>query len=304
MKIKKREYKKKITIVCTSLIIILIISMHHWYYAKSDIKVQKYYSKDQVITKNTKNKNSIIDNINNNLNNNINLEINNLIFKYNQDNIIFKNNSLNLNFNNKNIYIITGASGSGKSTFAKLISGQLKPQSGIIKINNQDIYTIGDYQKQKLITYLTQDNNILQLSLRDNLLLGLPPEANTQINTQTYHDTELTEILEKFNLKLNLDTQIYNNSLSTGQRQIIKFINFYLRVLYYKPLIIILDEPTSNLDQENKNNILEKINLLSKNILTIIITNNINLNINYNPILITDFSKITQNSIINFKSIN
>lgn len=204
----------------------------------------------------------------------INVYFNNVSFTYNNF-FIFDNFNLKISVDSKQqnkIFGITGPSGIGKSTFAALLAGQLKPNTGSIKINTHNIYELNDLQRQKLIALQIQTNTLLDDTLKNNLLLGLPDN--------TYSNEQLIDILTKFELNQilvygdGLSNYLGNNGykLSSGQREKIAFINLYLRAQYFKPMVIILDEPTSHLDAKSEDIINDMIIQLSQNSLVILIS--------------------------------
>ena len=152
-------------------------------------------------------------------------------FKYfNSDDNIFEN--LNLVFE-KNVHtIITGPNGAGKSTILGLISGLYNASDGSIKITSDKLGYIG-------VTPLVFDG-----TLKENLLYG---------NKTTVQDNKIIELVKKFKFfptesELNLDKNINNKSLSSGQMQKISF----MRSILNESEILLLDEATSNLDTNTK----------------------------------------------------
>ena len=159
------------------------------------------------------------------------VEFKNVEFTYfNSEEPIF--DKLNLNFPKNKHTIITGPNGSGKSTLLGLISGLYIPTSGNININSNKLGYVG-------VTPLIIDG-----SIKENLLYG---------NDNEIPDDEIYNLVNKFSLyteedKIDLDKQINNKTLSSGQMQKISFI----RSLLNDSEILLLDEATSNLDDRTK----------------------------------------------------
>lgn len=159
------------------------------------------------------------------------VEFKNVKFTYfNSEEPIF--DKLNLNFPKNKHTIITGPNGSGKSTLLGLISGLYIPTSGNININSNKLGYVG-------VTPLIIDG-----SIKENLLYG---------NNNEIPDDEIHNLVNKFSLyteedKIDLDKQINNKTLSSGQMQKISFI----RSLLNDSEILLLDEATSNLDDRTK----------------------------------------------------
>ena len=175
----------------------------------------------------------VVNNSNYIINNSIksSVEFKDVQFKYfNSDEPIFE--KLNLDIPKNKHTIITGPNGSGKSTLLGLISGLYIPTHGNVNISSDKLGYVG-------VTPLIIDG-----SIKENLLYG----NNNQIS-----DDEIFDLIDKFSLyaeedKLDLDKQINNKSLSSGQMQKISFI----RSLLNDSEILLLDEATSNLDDKTK----------------------------------------------------
>jgi ATP-binding cassette subfamily B protein len=185
---------------------------------------------------------------------NIVIKASSLKFRYNVNAQIFNEHSLILTVvpTQKNkLYGIIGPSGAGKTTLLSILGGQLKPQDGIITINGINIYAIDDYARRTIIAMQNQTASTLRGSVRFNLVFGIAQDQ------QSYADAELQNVLERVGLwklfadRNGLETLIGEGglTLSGGQRQRFNFAGLYLRAKYYKPLLILMDEPTSSLDE-------------------------------------------------------
>jgi iron complex transport system ATP-binding protein len=138
------------------------------------------------------------------------------------------------------ITAIIGANGTGKSTILKNIRGLLKG-SGDIKICGKNINEYGRKDLAAHISYLSQDtiSNVL-LSVFEVALLGRVARLSAAVS-----DDELmivSDVLRRLNLEKYASRNI--GELSGGQRQLV----FIAQALTRKPKILIMDEPTSNLD--------------------------------------------------------
>lgn len=170
------------------------------------------------------------------------------------------------------LYGIIGASGSGKTTLLSILGGQLKPDIGSVLINNIDIYSVTDSKRRHLIAMQSQTASTLQGSVKYNLLFGLPKDHG-------YSDEYLLTVLERvgllniLNAQQALLTQLGERglNLSGGQRQRINFASLYLRAQYYRPPVILIDEPTSSLDELSEASITGMILELAKHSITLVI---------------------------------
>lgn len=235
--------------------------------------------------------------------NTISIKAMNLYFAYNPKAQIFNDHYLDLTINKdqeNKLYGVIGPSGSGKTTLISMLGGQLKPTKGQVIINGIDIYTIGDKSRRSLIAMQGQVASSLSGTLRDNLLLSLPKDGIY------YSDEELREVLEKvgiwtiFQEKEGLATFVGEGgmNLSGGQRQRLNFANLYLRANFYKPLLILIDEPTSSLDPISEKSITKMIDYLAKKALTLVIAHRINTLENAQGI--ADFSLLSKYKEIKF----
>lgn len=173
------------------------------------------------------------------------------------------------------LYGVIGPSGVGKTTLITIIGGQLKPDEGSVLINDLDIYNIFDTQRRDLIAYQMQSSTNLRGSVKVNLVFGIYEKECLQ----TIEDEELINLLKKvglwkiFEAKNGLDTIIGEGglNLSGGQRQRLNFASLYLRAINYKPSIILIDEPTSSLDDISEIAITKMIQELAKNAIVFVV---------------------------------
>lgn len=196
-------------------------------------------------------------------------------FGYSEQKQIFDSLSFNLTVPVRDInklYGIIGPSGVGKTTLLSLLGGQLKPTAGTVSINGSDIYTIDDEGRKILIALQGQIATSVRGTLRYNLLFGLPLSSH-------YEDAQLIALLKQvglwslFEYEYGLETLVGESglSLSGGQRQRLNFANLYLRAQHYKPAVILIDEPTSSLDELSEAAITGMINTLAHTCVTIVI---------------------------------
>ena len=138
---------------------------------------------------------------------------------------------------------LSGASGSGKTTFLHLISGILKPDSGSIQIDGESMSSLGEADRDRLrarsLGYIFQTFNLLQgYTCLENVLLGMTFGVGTD---RDYAE----ELLRRVGLKDRMHYQ--PRQLSVGQQQRVAVA----RALANRPKLVLADEPTGNLDQSN-----------------------------------------------------
>ncbi len=209
----------------------------------------------------------------------------NLNFDYDAKTQVFDNHSINLNIQNQQsnkLYGIIGPSGTGKTTLISILGGQLKPTQGSVLVNDVNIYEVNDMVRRTLLGIQMQTSTSLRGKLKYNLLFGLPVKNFTEDENDPetiYSDDELIEVLNKVGLwvlfkdKDGLDTLIGEGglNLSGGQRQRLNFAGLYLRAKYYKPKLLLIDEPTSSLDEISEQAITNMILDLAKDALTLVV---------------------------------
>ncbi len=174
------------------------------------------------------------------------------------------------------LFGIIGPSGIGKTTLLSALGGQLKPVSGYILINGCDVYALNDAQKQRLVALQGQTSTNLLGSLRYNLLFGLPYDLEVTDN-YLIELLQLVGLWHLFESEKGLNTFVGEGgtTLSGGQRQRLNFVNLYLRARHFRPSIILIDEPTSSLDEVSEQRITQMISELAQDSLTLVIAHRI-----------------------------
>lgn len=142
-------------------------------------------------------------------------------------------------------FVLTGHSGTGKTTLVKFITGKLTPPEKTIFYDNQDIATFTQEDIQilrKRMGIIFQDYQLLEdLSVRENIIFPL----NLYELGEIVIESKLKQVLQKVNIKHLLDKPA--KLLSSGEKQRVALA----RALIHDPEFIIADEPTGNLDREN-----------------------------------------------------
>ena len=148
--------------------------------------------------------------------------------------------------------LVKGASGCGKSTLLFILGGLLKPTSGMVKINELDLYSMGErklaeYRSSK-IGFVFQSYYLLPyLSVAGNILISNKLKGISSTKAEVDKITALLNISHRLNHK--------PSELSVGEKQRVALA----RTLVLKPEIILADEPTGNLDPENTQEVLNTL---------------------------------------------
>ena len=172
----------------------------------------------------------------------MNLIIKSLNFSY-QSEEVFKD--LNLNFNSGILNLVSGPSGSGKTTLLNLIAGLEKPSSGLIMLDD-DVQSSND-------KFIEPENRNIGFIFQD---FALFPHLNIKQNIE-FSGNRNEELLNKLTNKLSIANYLskYPHELSGGQQQRVSIA----RALFSEPKILLIDEPISNQDKNNKTEIIRII---------------------------------------------
>ena len=149
---------------------------------------------------------------------------------------------------------ILGTNGSGKSSLLKLVAGLYEPSAGEILMDGLDIRQIDPNDLRKNIGLLTQEVQMFQGSLRDNLAPGSLSRSDQNI-FEALTFAGLGDFVKDSAEGLDLKIHDGGTGLSTGQRQCIGLARLYLQ----DPAVILLDEPTSALDQNLESAVVPRI---------------------------------------------
>ena len=161
---------------------------------------------------------------------------------------------------------LVGSSGSGKTTIAGLAASFMKPGTGVVRIDGQDLSraTLESYRSQ--LGVVLQDDFLFDGTIRENILFGRPEASQVELKeaVKAAHVKEFTDRLAD-----GVETLIGERGvkLSGGQRQRVAIA----RALLANPRILILDEATSNLDTESESYIQESLKTLMKGRTTLVI---------------------------------
>jgi ATP-binding cassette subfamily C protein LapB len=149
---------------------------------------------------------------------------------------------------------IIGGIGSGKSTLLRLMSGLYAPGEGNVLIDGLDIANVAEDVLRRNIGYLPQDYRLINGTLRDNLLLGLDDPGDDKL-MEAAALTGLDALIAAHPKGVELPISEGGRGLSGGQRTIAGLTRLQL----LEPTLLLLDEPTSNLDVQSEARVLQAL---------------------------------------------
>ena len=198
------------------------------------------------------------------------VELKNLNFEYIKNKKVL--NNINLKIEKHKIVGILGNSGSGKTTLINLLAQLLDLQSGVITIDGKKIENTNDKRKfQNLISITSQDSFLFDGTIKDNIIFGSNKKFSNQDLDKSIEMAQLNDVIKQLPSGINEDIGSEIKTLSSGQKQRITIA----RSFYNKRQLMIFDEATNALDNENERQIIENLKSYSKTSSIIIISHNL-----------------------------
>jgi len=183
----------------------------------------------------------------------VKISIKDLSFRYKSSKIL---DDLNIIVDDAEILGLVGPNGSGKTTLIKCIDRILKPRGSIL-LEGREVQAMEQQGIARLIGYVPQSSSTpLATTVFDTVLMGRRPHIRWRVS-----DADLDKVAETLEL-LNLQQLAMRDfsELSGGQRQKV----LIARALAQEPAVLLLDEPTSNLDMKHQLDVMETISSLVK----------------------------------------
>ena len=196
------------------------------------------------------------------------IKLENLSLNYDEISVL---KDINLRFYKNKFYGIIGKSGSGKTSLLNILTGHLNPTSGKILVDKINYLNFGNNWKE-CISIVPQEVFILNDTIANNIAFGE--------NQENIDRSKVKEVLSIAELSEFVNSQIEGidsvldekaSNISGGQKQRIGIA----RALYKNPKLLILDEPTSSLDEKTSKSFINTLNKIRKNIIIIMATHNL-----------------------------
>jgi ATP-binding cassette subfamily B protein len=189
----------------------------------------------------------------------------NVSFCYHPDRPVL--NGINLRVEPGEKVALTGASGDGKSTIARLLARLYDVQEGAVLVDGLDVRGTKLKSLRSSIILAPQEPVLFDVTLRENLLYG-DPQASQENLERAAALAQLEELIRRLPRGWDEPLGPRGNKLSGGERQRVALA----RALLQRPRILVLDESTSALDAPTEKSILDNLNGLLRDVTTIIIS--------------------------------
>lgn len=169
------------------------------------------------------------------------------------------------------VLAILGNNGAGKSTLLKCLNRILKPRRGTILLEDQDLSRLSSLEVAQRLGYVAQQHQVTRFTVFDAVLLGRRPHVKWGLTRQ---DLEVVRRVLKL-LGLEDYALRYLDELSGGELQKVVIA----RAFAQEPQVLLLDEPTSNLDLKNQLEVLDLVRLAvqEQKIAAIVVLHDLNL---------------------------
>ncbi|GHE77886.1 thiol reductant ABC exporter subunit CydD [Thalassotalea profundi] len=195
---------------------------------------------------------------------------------------------INIEFSNQGLYAIVGESGAGKSTLADLILGFITPSSGQIRINNSPLTATNRDAWLTQCGWISQQAQVFHGSLAFNVAMS--DDYQEQRVIDALEKSGLTHFVQGLEHGINNLIGEAGAGLSGGQAQRLALA----RVFYHQPKVLVLDEPTSFLDQETEKIITSSINAYAEHNIVIVIAHRLHTVIDAKKIFVIEQGKIIE----------
>ena len=157
------------------------------------------------------------------------------------------------------VHAIFGQNGAGKSTLIQIITGDIRPSSGKININNEELKIHSVHKAKELgISAVFQEFSLVpQLTVEENLFLGSNTSKGFFLNKKKLHQVAC-DTLDQLEFSIKPEEKIVN--LSHAEKRMVEIA----KAFHTKPAIMVLDEPTSSLADNETNQLFSMIEILKK----------------------------------------
>jgi biotin transport system ATP-binding protein len=189
---------------------------------------------------------------------------------------------VNVSLSERRIGVI-GPNGAGKSTFARLINGLVLPQDGTVTVSHKIVsQNLDDIRQEVGFLFQNPDNQIVFPVVQEDMAFGLKP----RLPEAARRNQRIIEVLDQLGIGSLVDRAV--QTLSGGEKQLVALAC----VLCTRPSLLVLDEPTTQLDLRYRNRLLRILRELSQP--AIVLTHDLQVLSDFDRVLVIDGGKIVK----------
>lgn len=182
---------------------------------------------------------------------------------------------------------IIGRTGSGKSTILRLMMNLYNPNEGSILLDGIELRQLDPVDFRKYMGYIPQNLMLFSGTLRENILMGHPEASNERV-AEICNLTNISDFARRHPMGLDLPVGELGSSLSGGQRQTVAIA----RSLLKKPDIVLMDEPTSELDNRTEEIIMRGMKDELKDKTVVVVTHKFSMLDLVDRLIVMDYGRI------------
>ncbi len=182
---------------------------------------------------------------------------------------------------------ILGRMGSGKSTLGRLAIGLFQPKDGAVKFGSIDIRQLDMADLRSRVGYLAQDNYLFYGSVRDNIAIGVP-NADDRMILRAATIAGVAEFVRAHPAGFGMQVGERGMALSGGQRQAVALA----RALLTDPDVLILDEPSSNMDNASEANLKKRLSSILHSKTLILVTHRVSVLDLVDRLIVMDYGHV------------
>jgi iron complex transport system ATP-binding protein len=233
------------------------------------------------------------------------IEVKNIAFSYGKHTVL---KDISFTAEPGDCVSILGNNGVGKSTLVTCINKIRKPDHGSVLINGKSIFDMSRQELARNVAYVAQKNEMSQTTVYDAILLGRKPYMTWGMNSADYALCD--EMMERVGMTAFKLRNV--NELSGGEAQKVMLARAFVQ----QPKLLLLDEPTSNLDPRNQYEMMKLVCQIAREqgITVLVVIHDLNLALRYcNRFLFIkdgevydygDESVVTENALLDVYGIN